>query len=87
MAARRKAPKKSRLSPVARETRASERSDVVTEDDVKAAFDIINRDYWQDVHYLGDILKDEIEKGEITDEDTLSQRLNQAVDDSGSGRI
>src|SRR5882672_10921574 len=65
---------KSRLSPVARETRASERTQV-TEDDVKAAFDIINRDYWQDVHYLGDNLKEEIEKGEITDEDTFRERL------------
>lgn len=84
MAARRKSPKKSRLSPVARETRASQRSEV-TEDDVKAAFDIIHRDYWQDVHYLGDLLKEEIEKGEITDEDTFRERLNQAVD--GSQRV
>lgn len=73
-----------RLSPVARETRAS-RSEQVTEEDVKAAFAIINRDYWQDVHSVGDDLKEQIERGEITDGDQFLERLSEAVD--GSARV
>lgn len=72
---------KSRLSPVARETRASERTEV-TEDDVKAAVSVIQREYYQDVHYVGDELKEQIERGEISDEETFSDRLAEAVDNT-----
>lgn len=82
--ATRKKKSKSRLSPVARETRAGQRSRI-TEDDVKAAVDILYRDYYQDVHGIGDEIKSAIESGEISTDDQLQDRINQEVD--GSQRV
>lgn len=82
MAARRKS--KSKLSPIARETRAS-RPTEITEDDVNAAVSIIQRDYWQDVHYVGDDIKERIERGEISDEESFREQVEQAVD--GTQRV
>lgn len=82
MAARRKS--KSKLSPVARETRAS-RSTEITEADVNAAVSIIQRDYWQDVHSVGDEIKEQIENGEISDDDSFRERTEQAVE--GTQRV
>lgn len=79
--ATRKKKSASRLRPVARETRASERKRI-TEDDVKAAVDILSRDYYQDVHGIGDEIKDAIESSEISTDDQLHDRINQEVDSS-----
>lgn len=87
MATRRAKPKskpKSRLSPVARETRASQSTEI-TEADVNAAVSIIQRDYWQDVHYVGDDIKERIERGEISDDDSFREQVEQAVD--GTQRV
>lgn len=82
MATRRKS--KSKLSPVARETRAS-RDTRITDEDVNAAFSIIVRDYWQDVHGIGDELKEQIESGEIDSEDKFDTYARQSVD--GAARV
>lgn len=68
-----------------RKSQARKPSTSVTEEDCKAALDILRRDYYQDVRGIGDELKDQVKSREITDRDTFETYLHQAVD--GSARV
>ena len=52
---------------------------------VKAAVDIINRDYWDDVRGVTDDLVARVKDGEIKDRDGLQEALHEAID--GTQRV
>lgn len=64
---------------------AKPKSDTITEEDVQAAFDILNRDYWDDVRGVVKDLEEHVERGEITDQDRLEELMNQFVE--GTQRV
>jgi hypothetical protein len=72
----------SRKSPA---RRSAPKSDRITDEDVEAAVDIIRKDYWQDVRWIGDDLKEQVKRGEITNTEEFEERLLQEVD--GSARV
>lgn len=54
----------------------------ITEEDVKAAVDVIRREYYQEVRQYGDDLLEMVKSGEISDDQALTERLEQDVDSS-----
>lgn len=64
---------------------AKPKKDTITEEDVQAAFDILNKDYWNDVHGVVEDLEEHVKSGEITDQDKLEELLNQFVE--GTQRV
>lgn len=64
---------------------AKPKSDTITEEDVQAAFDILNKDYWNDVRGVVEDLEQHVERGEITDQEKLEEYLNQFVE--GTQRV
>lgn len=57
----------------------------ITDDDVKAAVDVISSEYWQDVRGCAADFVERFHKGEFKDEDDYRQQLEQYVD--GSQRV
>lgn len=64
---------------------AKPKSDTITEEDVQAAFDILNKDYWNDVRGVAKDIEEHVKSGEITDQDKLEELLNQFVE--GTQRV
>src|SRR5580692_64057 len=54
----------------------------VTEEDVKAALDVLRQDYWQDIRRTGDDILKALKDGEITTIDEFNERLDQDIDSS-----
>lgn len=57
----------------------------VTEEDVRDAVSVIQRDYYADVKSLGDELIDRIKDGEIPDREAFGDALHETID--GSQRV
>lgn len=57
----------------------------LTEDDVKAAVDVISSEYWQDVRETAADFVERFEKGEFRDRDAFETALHEYVD--GSQRV
>ena len=57
----------------------------VTEEDVRDAVSVIQRDYYQDVKNLGDELIERVKDGEIPERDGFGDALHDAVD--GTQRV
>jgi hypothetical protein len=57
----------------------------ITEEDVKAAVDVISSDYWQDVRECAADFIERFHKGEFKDEEDYRKQLEQYVD--GSQRV
>lgn len=57
----------------------------ITDDDVKAAVDVISSEYWQDVRESAADFVKQFENGDFSDQDAFMESLNQYVD--GSQRV
>lgn len=57
----------------------------ITDDDVKAAVDVISSEYWQDVRETAADFVERFHKGEFKDEEDYREQLEQYVD--GSQRV
>ncbi len=79
MAARRKA------KPTRSTKRHATDPKKITEEDVKAAVDVISSDYWQDVRECAADFVEQFKKGEFKDEVDYREQLEQYVD--GSQRV
>jgi|SRR5882724_1354884 len=61
------------------------KSEKITDEDLDAAVRIIRQHYYQEVRSYADDLLRAVKDGEITDEEQLTERLDQEVD--GSARV
>lgn len=66
-------------------SKSVKKSDTITEEDVNAAISVLTRDYFQDVDGVVDDIERAVKKGEITDDESLTEYLEQTVD--GSARV
>jgi len=57
----------------------------ITDDDVKAAVDVISSEYWQDVRECAADFVEQFQKGEFKNEEDYREQLEQYVD--GSARV
>lgn len=69
----------------ARKSAARKPSEEITDEDLDAAVRIIRQHYYQEVRSYADDLLRMVKDGEITDEEQLTERLDQEVD--GSARV
>lgn len=63
---------------------AKPKSDTITEEDVQAAFNVINKDYWNDVRGIAEDLYRELRSGELSRDD-IDERIHELVE--GSARV